>query len=121
MKKLREIFSRGFVGRVGPFSIREPFTIITRRPVNEICSNIEIQEEAKVHLSKEPSPEQFVEKLVRAKLYADATRFLAYGLPKREAVWWACLCVKIVPICFGDSVSAETLAAQELEEAKHLI
>ena len=26
--------------------------------------------------------------------YTDAVRFLAHALPKREAVWWACLCVR---------------------------
>ena len=113
MKKIREMISKGFVGRIGPFSIREPFTIIARRPVSEICSDFEIQEEAKVHLSKEPSPERFVERLVRARLYADAIFFLAYGLPKRQAVWWASLCVRSVPACFGDPVSSEALASAE--------
>ena len=113
MKKIREIISGKFAALVGPFSIREPFTIIARRPVNEICSYFEIQEEVKVHLSKEPSPERFVEKLVRAKLYTDATRFLAYGLPKKEAVWWACLCVRNVLACRDDEIAAEAMQAAE--------
>ncbi len=113
MKKLREIISGGFAGRIGPFSISDPFTIIAHRPVDEICRDFELQEEAKAYLSKEPVPERFVERLVRAKLYADATRFLAYGLPKRHTIWWASLCVRIVPVCFGDPISAEALSAAE--------
>jgi hypothetical protein len=113
MKKLREIFSGGFAGRIGPFSISDPFTIISHRPVDEICRDFELQEESRDCLSKEHVPERFVEKLVRAKLYADAIRFLAYGLPKLQATWWSCVCVRIVPVCFGDPVSAEALASAE--------
>ena len=113
MKKLREIISGGFVGRIGPFSISEAFTIIAHRPSSEICRDFELQEEAKAILSKEPVSERFVERLIRSKLYADATRFLAYGLPKRQAAWWSCLCVRIVPACFSEPISAEALAAAE--------
>lgn len=113
MKKLREIISAGFAGRIGPFSISEPFTIIAHRPASEICRDFELQEETEAILSKEPVPERFVERLIRAKLYTDAIRFLAYGLPKRQATWWSCLCVRMVPVCFSDQVSAEALAAAE--------
>ncbi|MHC4323858.1 MAG: DUF6931 family protein [Planctomycetota bacterium] len=113
MKKLREIISEGFVGRIGPFSISDPFKIIVPRPLDEICRDFELQEEAKVYLGKESVPERFVERLVRAKLYSDATRFLAYGLPKRHTIWWAALCVRIVPACFSDPISAEALTAAE--------
>jgi hypothetical protein len=39
------------------------------------------------------TPRQYLDRLVQGHLHADAIRFLAYTLPKREAVWWACLCV----------------------------
>lgn len=32
--------------------------------------------------------------LMKHTLYIDAVRFLAHCLPKREAVWWACLCAR---------------------------
>jgi hypothetical protein len=73
----------------------------------------DLQEEAKAHLSGGPMPHEFVDRLVRARLYADAMRFLAYGLPKREAVWWACLCVRSVPICCSDEIAAEAIQAAE--------
>jgi hypothetical protein len=34
-----------------------------------------------------------LDRLIRAGLLAEATRLLAYALPPREAVWWACMCV----------------------------
>ncbi len=46
-------------------------------------------------------PAAFLEELMRQGLHTDAVRFLAHALPKREAVWWACLCVR-------DTVTPET-------------
>ena len=34
----------------------------------------------------------YLERLMAHQLYADAIRFLAQILPKRQAVWWACMC-----------------------------
>ena len=113
MKKLSDIFGSIFAKGEEPFAVTEPFKLIAARPAAEICGDFELQEEAKPHLSGEPMPHEFVDRLVRARLYADATRFLAYGLPKREAVWWACLCVRNVPTCCGDEISTEALQAAE--------
>lgn len=33
-------------------------------------------------------------KIVEAGMMADAARFMAHALPKREAVWWACMCAR---------------------------
>jgi hypothetical protein len=33
----------------------------------------------------------FLARLVREGLWSDAIRFLAFALPRREGVWWACL------------------------------
>jgi len=113
MKKLREMF--GFASRRpdNAFAITEPFKLMADRTVAEVCRDFDLQEEAKPHLSGERMPHEFVDRLVHAKLYADATRFLAYGLPKREAVWWACLCVRSVPACYGDEVAEEAIQAAE--------
>jgi hypothetical protein len=44
-------------------------------------------------LTPDQTPRQYVEALLRAELYPDAVRLLAFGLPRREAVWWAGLFV----------------------------
>ena len=43
-------------------------------------------------------------------MFPDAIRFLAQGLPKREAVWWACYCAK--------SAAGSALAAAETAAIK---
>src|SRR5207245_1179123 len=37
---------------------------------------------------------QFINTLMEKQQFPDAVRFLAHALPKREAVWWACLCAR---------------------------
>src|SRR5262249_46936566 len=46
--------------------------------------------------------------------FPDAIRFLAHALPKREAVWWACLCARAVA---PSPPPAPILAALEAAEA----
>jgi hypothetical protein len=40
------------------------------------------------------SAPDFLQKLIAAGKLSEAVLFLAYALPKREAVWWACLCAR---------------------------
>src|SRR6185369_4623257 len=53
-----------------------------------ICEVAELGDEAQALLTPEQKPLEFVDALVEKKLYADAVRFLAHSMPKREAVWW---------------------------------
>jgi hypothetical protein len=46
--------------------------------------------------------------------FADAARVVAHALPKREAVWWACMCARSVP---GRPRRAEDEAALGAAEA----
>ncbi len=56
---------------------------------------------------------QYLDHLVEHKLDADAVQFLAHALPRREAVWWASLCVG--PMLGPDSPA---VAAAALEAAR---
>ncbi len=50
----------------------------------------ELSDEANALLvAEEPAPKAFIAKLMEGEHFMDAVRFLAYALPKREAVWWA--------------------------------
>jgi len=42
----------------------------------------------------EQPPVEFIQSLVAAGAYRDAVSCCAYLLPRREAVWWACQCVR---------------------------
>src|ERR1051326_6159110 len=58
-------------------------------------------------------PREFLNLLVEKALFPDAVRFLAHALPKREAVWWACLCAGQV---FATEAPAKMTAALRAAE-----
>jgi hypothetical protein len=59
------------------------------------------------------SPIMFLKKLSAQNKFEDAITFCAYLLPRREAVWWACGCVRAL---LGD-VSASRAGAMNAAEA----
>jgi len=62
--------------------------------VRNLCEQAKLGDAAKALLKDEHTSRQFLELLVGKQFFPDATRFLAYSLPKREAVGWGCLCVR---------------------------
>lgn len=52
-------------------------------------------------------------KLIEAGLVMDALRLFAYALPKREAVWWACLCARQALADPPDEADVAILKASE--------
>ncbi|MBN2492833.1 MAG: hypothetical protein JXQ29_18435 [Planctomycetes bacterium] len=113
MKRIKERLGGLFSGKPKVFAVAAPFTAIERRPVADICRESALQEEARPYLRGDSTAETFLEQLVRADLRVDAVRFLAYALPEREAVRWACLCVREVPACCAAPTSVEALVAAE--------
>lgn len=69
----------------------EPFRKIVGTTADEICRQVELSDEAKAFLLPELSPQGFLSLLVEAECIGDAVRFLAFALPVREAIWWACI------------------------------
>src|ERR1700751_2754793 len=59
-----------------------------------ISSLAELREEALTLLHPELQPPDYINLLVEKNLFADAVRFLAHALPKREAVWWGWVCAR---------------------------
>jgi len=74
----------------------------------EICKFYKLQDKAKTFLKPDIKAPFFIDALIKAACYLDAIRFFAYGLPKREAIWWAYLCCSDTT---EDSNDAAALAA----------
>jgi hypothetical protein len=62
--------------------------------VAEISKLAELDADALTLVATNADPERFVGALVQQELYADAVRFLAHTLPKREGIWWAWVCAR---------------------------
>jgi hypothetical protein len=71
---------------------------------------------ARYDLQAEPTeqpPVEFIRSLAVSGAYRDAVSCCAYLLPRREAVWWACQCVR----ASGMTLLPEERAALEAAEA----
>lgn len=62
--------------------------------LRDLCERAKLGEAAKGLLKDGQTPRQFLELLIAKELFLDAIHFLAFFLPKREAVGWGCLCVR---------------------------
>jgi len=73
-----------------------------------LASRCELGEDAKKLLREDLSSRRYVEVLADRKLFRDAVAFLSFALPKREAVWWACCCARVVagPMLSGTQAGA---------------
>ena len=80
----------------------------------EVCRNFPLSEAAAELLRDDMQPRPFLDLLIEKSHFADAVRFLAHSMPKREAVWWACLCGRPER---GSAVPPATAAAQQAAEA----
>src|SRR5262249_4452882 len=63
---------------------------VTAPHARDVCAHFELSEEAKGLLDDAIAPGAFLELLVEKGHLMDAIRLLAFALPKRDAVWWAC-------------------------------
>ncbi|MGE3804663.1 MAG: hypothetical protein AB7K24_08340 [Gemmataceae bacterium] len=79
----------------------------------DICKQegCELSEEARALLDDRMTARALLKLLQEQTLYVDAIRVAAYLLPRREAVWWGCLCVWQVHRSEPKPDSAEALKA----------
>ncbi len=87
---------------------------VSARRAAEICARFAPGDAARSLLKEDQSPRQYLDLLIEKGEFADAVRFLAYALPKREAVWWASLCARMAS---GANPPAPILAALHAAEA----
>jgi len=81
---------------------------IKARKAREVPGGDWLDEESLALLRDDPTPLEFLDALIAHERFADAIHFLAHAIPKREAVWWGCLCIKLAG---GEDLSPKELAA----------
>jgi hypothetical protein len=89
-------------------------TKVTTRTAAEVCRRFVLGDEARKLLRDNQTPRQFLDLLAEKGQLADALRFLAYALPKREAVWWGCQCLR--QVAAGNQPPATLQAVQSAEK-----
>ena len=87
---------------------------VLNKLASELCTHFDLEKEAEALLVPDQTPEQFLNALIEAKQYYSAVVFLAHALPKRESVWWSCVCTKatITELASKDNLEALKSAEQ---------
>lgn len=80
----------------------------------ELCQTFELTAQAKAILKPDDLPKPFLERLIGAKLYTDAVQVTAHALPRREVIWWACVCARKA---YGSTPPPKHAAALDAAEA----
>lgn len=83
-------------------------------PLPPILARLELEPESEEALAGAQDALQGIEQLVDAGKLVEAARLAAHALPKREAVWWACMCARAVP---DPALKPEDLASLAAAEA----
>jgi hypothetical protein len=73
----------------------EPFRKVADKSAADICARVALSGEARAFLLPTLSPQGYLGLLLANEHYADAVRFLAFALPIREGVWWACVMARV--------------------------
>src|SRR5687768_947309 len=89
-------------------------TIAAAPTAAEVCTHYTLGEEAKKLLRSDLTAVQYLDLLLAGQQHLDAVRFLAHALPKREAVWWACLCAR--QVCGAEAPAPMTAALGAAEK-----
>lgn len=69
---------------------------INPKDASTVSSKVELSDEAKLGLTNHTTVVSFIGFLVENHLYLDAIKLLSQGLPVRESIWWAYICVSEV-------------------------
>ncbi len=82
-------------------------------PLAPLLPRLELEPAAASLLSGIQTAAEGILKLEAAGLRNEAARLAAHALPKREAVWWGCMCARAVPDPALEKLDAEALLAAE--------
>lgn len=79
-----------------PPATRAPITAVgaTALTLAATCAYLEFGDDVNKLASKAKSPDALIDELAAQGKVQDAIRLRAHLLPKRQAVWWGCLCVR---------------------------
>jgi len=72
--------------------VSNDWTKVIARKACDVIDADELSAGSRAILNREDSPRTLIHKLVKAKQWADAVAVMAHCLPRREAIWWACVC-----------------------------
>lgn len=82
-------------------------------PLAPLLPRLELDGDGQAAIAGADSAGAGVERLLAADRRQDAVKLIAHALPKREAVWWACMCARAVPDAALPPPDGEAITAAE--------
>jgi hypothetical protein len=82
-------------------------------PLPPLIPRLELDSGAAELVAGKPDAASGIAALAAAGRFPEAVRLVAHALPKREAVWWACMCARAVPDPAVPEADLKALAAAE--------
>jgi len=82
-------------------------------PLPPLIPRLELDSGAAELVAGKPDAASGIAALAEAGRFPEAVRLVAHALPKREAVWWACMCARAVPDPAVPEADMKALAAAE--------
>jgi hypothetical protein len=82
-------------------------------PLPPLIPRLELDGPATDIVAGKPDAASGIIALAEAQRFPEAVRLAAHALPKREAVWWACMCARAVPDPSVAEADLKALAAAE--------
>ncbi|HEV7456584.1 MAG TPA: hypothetical protein VGN96_07385 [Roseococcus sp.] len=82
-------------------------------PLEPLLPRLELDEAGQEALQGLADATAGVARLVALERHSDAARLAAHALPRREAVWWACMCARAIPDPARKPVDEAALLAAE--------
>jgi hypothetical protein len=93
-------------------SPRRPPVKLKAADMKTVLERAELTPDAQKIAAGCPDVPAALDALIQASLVTDAARLVAHALPKREAVWWACMCARATEAAPAPA-DAEALTAAE--------
>lgn len=84
-----------------------------REPAPALLAWVPWSPEGRARLDGDQGAGAMLRTLIEAELLGDAARLLAFGLPRREAVWWACVSTRATLPDQAPAPEVAALAAAE--------
>jgi hypothetical protein len=87
---------------------------VSAATARELCAEAQLSADATALLDEAVTPRDFLSTLIKRELFTDGVKFLAHALPKKEAVFWACVCAR-------EASEPGTAAMRALEAAERWV
>jgi len=79
----------------------------------DLVKHFELEDDGQSIFNEKYKTAEFLDLLMEKQYFMDAINLLSHSLPKREAVWWGCICAKKHQDSVNDDLYKKSIAAAE--------